>query len=796
MHLQPLERAIILLCRRIGARGVIALITATSITLSVVMTLVLVVPQFSLDYSTDLILAVSVAIAVAVPLVIAPITSGLFISLLVRLDNAYVTLLKLSTTDSLTGATNRRGFFADVTARVESLDRNDSIFVGMVDLNSFKNLNDSFGHQFGDEALCAVVSRLRLVLGEDVVGRLGGDEFAFLITGSHSKTRQVIQEVYAQCRSFTLEYQGESEYKEQAECKGEPILVSSSIGIVPWDRQASLDQALALADKDLYAEKYLTKDSGGRNPRKPQNHYHNDICNSNPEIQQLNGITNAKYVNEYVSEIEDLYNNAPCGYHSLNSEGKIVNINNTELQWLGYSREEILGKSFTQIVTAESIQSFRSTFEEFKRKGWIRDKEYDLICKDGRIFPVFLSATAVKDDQGNYLYSRSTLFDARDRKQFEQEILAKQHFIQKIIESSPNILYLYDLEENRNLYCNREISNTLGYSAAEVQAMGASFFVSLMHPDDLAKLPDYYGQFDSAQDGDIFEIEYRMRHANGEWRWLLSRDSAFKRDERGRVKQTIGTAQDISDRKQAEILIQQTTAQLEASNRELEAFAYSVSHDLRSPLRAIDGFSTALLEDYGDKLDDDAQDYLDRIRRNIQRMGMLIDDLLRLSRVSRSEMQYQSVNLSELVRQQLQDLQAIDSDRTVECMIRDGAIVQADPALMAVVINNLCQNAWKFTSHHPTAKIEFGMILQDENNGQNQDPIYFLRDDGAGFDMRYTNKLFGVFQRLHNTNEFIGTGIGLASVQRAILRHGGKVWAEAAVEQGATFYFTVPTTMV
>ena len=670
MHLQPLERAIILLCRRIGARGVIALITATSITLSVVMTLALVVPQFSLDYSTDLILAVSVAIAVAVPLVIAPITSGLFISLLVRLDNAYVTLLKLSTTDSLTGATNRRGFFESVTERVESLDRNDSIFVG--------------------------------------------------------------------------------------------------------------DQALALADKELYAEKYLAKDSGGRNARKPQNHYHNDICNSNPEIQQLNGITNAKYVNEYVNEIEDLYNNAPCGYHSLNSEGLIVNINNTELQWLGYSREEILGKSFTQIVTAESIQSFRSTFEDFKRRGWIRDKEYDLICKDGRIFPVFLSATAVKDDQGNYLYSRSTLFDARDRKQFEREILAKQHFIQKIIEASPNILYLYDLEENRNLYCNREISNTLGYSAAEVQAMGASFFVSLMHPDDLAKLPDYYEQIDAAQDGDIFEIEYRMRHANGEWRWLSSRDSVFSRDERGHVKQTIGTAQDISDRKQAEILIQQTTAQLEASNRELEAFAYSVSHDLRSPLRAIDGFSSALLEDYGDKFDDDAKDYFDRIRRNIQRMGMLIDDLLRLSRVSRSEMQYQSVNLSELVRQQLQDLRAIDSDRTVECMIRDGAIVQADPALMAVVTNNLCQNAWKFTSHHPTAKIEFGIILQDENNGQNQAPIYFLRDDGAGFDMRYTNKLFGVFQRLHNTNEFLGTGIGLASVQRAILRHGGKVWAEAA----------------
>ena len=493
---------------------------------------------------------------------------------------------------------------------------------------------------------------------------------------------------------------------------------------------------------------------------------------------------------KYACEVEDLYNNAPCGYHSLDSEGIIVNINNTELQWLGYRREEILGKSFTEIITVDCHQVFQSSFDEFKRRGMLQNREYDLICKDGTILPVFLSATAVKDEEGNYLYSRSTLFDARERKRAEQEILAKQHFIQKITDSSPNILYIYDLHENRNVYCNREITTTLGYSPAEVQAMGAAFFANLMHPDDFAKMPDYYRQIEAAQDRDIFEIEYRMRHANGEWRWLFSRDSVFSRDDRGQVKQTIGTAQDISDRKQSEITIQKTTAMLEASNRELEAFAYSVSHDLRSPLRAIDGFSNALLEDYGDKFDDEAKDYFDRIRRNVQRMGMLIDDLLRLSRVSRSEMQYQPVNLSELVRQQIQELQAMDSDRAVECIISNNVIVQADAALMAVVINNLCQNAWKFTSHHPTAKIEFGITQQED---QNRQPIYFVRDDGAGFDMNYTDKLFGVFQRLHNTNEFSGTGIGLATVQRAIHRHGGKVWAEAAVEQGATFYFTIPT---
>lgn len=248
----------------------------------------------------------------------------------------------------------------------------------------------------------------------------------------------------------------------------------------------------------------------------------------------------------------------------------------------------------------------------------------------------------------------------------------------------------------------------------------------------------------------------------------------------------VGINFDISDRRRAEALIQQTTAQLEASNRELEAFAYSVSHDLRAPLRAIDGFSNALMEDYGDKFDEDGRDYFERIRRNIQRMGLLIDDLLRLSRVSRSEMQYSQVNLSSLVEEQIHELQESDPQRQVEAIIAPEIIVSADITLMRVIINNLIQNAWKFTSNHATARIEFGLIKQDEQS------VYFVRDDGAGFDMNYTKMLFGVFQRLHNANEFHGTGIGLATVQRVIHRHGGKVWAEGEVEKGATFYFTLP----
>jgi light-regulated signal transduction histidine kinase (bacteriophytochrome) len=171
-------------------------------------------------------------------------------------------------------------------------------------------------------------------------------------------------------------------------------------------------------------------------------------------------------------------------------------------------------------------------------------------------------------------------------------------------------------------------------------------------------------------------------------------------------------------------------------------------------------------------------------------MGDLIEDLLRLSRVSRSEMQYNNVNLSMLVSEQFDELQAINPERQVEIAIAPNVCVSADKTLMRVVISNLIQNAWKFTSHHPTALIEFGVISSE--NQQDDQFTYFVRDDGAGFDINYSKMLFGVFQRLHNTNEFAGTGIGLATVQRAIHRHGGRVWAEGAVEQGATIYFTVP----
>ena len=242
---------------------------------------------------------------------------------------------------------------------------------------------------------------------------------------------------------------------------------------------------------------------------------------------------------------------------------------------------------------------------------------------------------------------------------------------------------------------------------------------------------------------------------------------------------------EIAERRLLEEQLQHRNIELAAVNDELEAFSYSVSHDLRAPLRSIDGFSQALLEDYADKLDEQGKDYLGRARAASQRMGILIDDLLNLSRVTRTEIRRESVDLSALAQLVGSELQQQDPDRQVTFEVAEGAVAVGDPHLLRTVLDNLIGNAWKFTGKHPQARLEFGIT---EDNGQR---AYFVRDDGAGFDMAHANKLFRAFQRLHEVTEFEGTGIGLATVQRIINRHGGRVWAESAIGEGATFYFTL-----
>ncbi len=344
---------------------------------------------------------------------------------------------------------------------------------------------------------------------------------------------------------------------------------------------------------------------------------------------------------------------------------------------------------------------------------------------------------------------------------------------------------------------------------------------------------DTYGMVQPLFDGDenVIYVESWQRRKDGEKR-LLAWWCRTLKDDGGNVTGALSSARDITERKQqeAEILAAQAelqqmlaqadqsrrallsvvedqkraeeeirtlnaeleirvrdrTAQLEAANKELEAFAYSVSHDLRAPLRAMEGFSAALLSQYPDQLDEQGRHYLDRIQEASRRMGQLIDDMLTLSRVTRAALTRQRVDLGDLAREIAADLQAQDPQRRVEFVVAQGLAVEADPHLLRVALQNLLDNAWKFTGKREQARIEVG-----SNPGEGSECVYYVKDDGVGFDMAYAGKLFAPFQRLHRMHEFPGTGIGLATVQRIVARHGGRVWTEAEVDRGATFYFTL-----
>ncbi|WP_051181676.1 PAS domain S-box protein [Thermithiobacillus tepidarius DSM 3134] len=295
-------------------------------------------------------------------------------------------------------------------------------------------------------------------------------------------------------------------------------------------------------------------------------------------------------------------------------------------------------------------------------------------------------------------------------------------------------------------------------------------------------------------DGTVLPVEQSLA-AVRDWRGLVMGVAVIVRDiserlererlQRERLEQAIAQVRMQALNEELERRVLERTAELTAANRELEAFSYSVSHDLRAPLRAIDGFSQALLEDYGEALDMAGREHLARVRRASQRMAELIDDLLNLSRITHSEMHRRSVNLSELAGQAAEHLRATQPQRPVTVVIVPDVIAHGDARLLQIALENLLGNAWKFTRKQADARIEFGMREQD---GQ---PVYFVRDNGAGFDMAYADKLFGAFQRLHSPGEFEGHGIGLATVARIIARHGGRIWAEGAVGRGATFYFTL-----
>jgi len=349
--------------------------------------------------------------------------------------------------------------------------------------------------------------------------------------------------------------------------------------------------------------------------------------------------------------------------------------------------------------------------------------------------------------------------------------------------------------EGRIMFMNPAAERLLGWSEAELKGQAGH---PLMHfqREDGSPLPESecairkalrsgrtVDQADDAyttKDGQIIPVSYSVApitlHGKTTGGVLAFRDILARRRNEAEIRALNA---------ELEQRVLERTAQLEASNKELESFAYSVSHDLRAPLRAIVGFSQILLSSHRDNLNEQGRDYLDRISAASQRMGQLIDDLLNLSRITRAEMRHETVDLSAMVRSIVADLASAEPRRQVNLHIQNGLLARGDARLLRAALENLVRNAWKFTSKKPSSTIEFGKVQHSGHSA------YFVRDDGAGFDMTYSDKLFGAFQRLHGATEFEGTGVGLATVQRIIQRHGGRVWAEGAVDRGATFYFSL-----
>jgi PAS domain S-box-containing protein len=457
----------------------------------------------------------------------------------------------------------------------------------------------------------------------------------------------------------------------------------------------------------------------------------------------------------------------------------------------GYAPEEVIGRKMSLLKSGVHDEVFYRSLWQTILEGNVWFGEIVNRRKDGTLYHEEQTITPVRGADGQISLFVAIKRDISERKRVEETLGQSEERFRQIAENIREVFWMITPDLTQTLYVSPAYETVWGRSCQSRYDMPQSW-IEAIHPEDRDKVRS--ATLTNMVQGD-YDEEYRIIRPDGSLRWIRGR--AFPiHDKSGKVYRIVGIAEDITERKEAEEKIRklneelerrviERTLQLEVANKELEAFSYSVSHDLRAPLRGIDGFSQALLEDYAGKLDAKGKEHLQRVRAASQRMAQLIDDMLNLSRVTRSEMCREAVDLSALARTISGQLKKTEPERPVEFIIRPGLVVDGDPRLFQVALENLLSNAWKFTSKRPSARIEFGVI---QNDGI---PTYFVRDNGAGFEMAYADKLFGAFQRLHTTAEFPGTGIGLATVQRIIHRHGGRIWAEGAVEQGATFYFTL-----
>ncbi len=498
-------------------------------------------------------------------------------------------------------------------------------------------------------------------------------------------------------------------------------------------------------------------------------------------------------LNEANKRFEHIFQEAPVGYHTSNKDLIITDINKTELDYLGYNRDEVVGKmSWADLLEADELPKFEQHKRDLFEKGKVENFTYNIRRRDGTRRSVILNARGFFDENDELLYTIGNVLDVTDKLRVEEEIQELYNRLHYHIQNTPLGFVEWDKEFRVKVWSGRA-EEIFGWSRDEVLGKHPSDW-KLVHPDDT----EYdNSMMQKMMEGKSRRNVYQLRNFNrqGEVRICEWYNSVLP-DADGKLLTVLSLIHDITDQEIArdeirelntslEKKVRDRTRKLEAANKELESFAYSVSHDLRAPLRGIDGFSQALLDQYKDILDKKGKNYLDRVRSATQKMSNLIDDLLSLSRISRSELKLERVSFDELIEKTFDAYKRKNPDQEAELRVKSAIEVSGDPRLLAIMVQNLVDNAWKFSSRQKKIILETGV------EWNNEDQVIYIRDFGVGFNMKYYNKMFTAFQRLHSEEEFPGTGIGLATVQRIVHRHSGRIWAESEPGNGAVFYFTL-----
>ena len=500
---------------------------------------------------------------------------------------------------------------------------------------------------------------------------------------------------------------------------------------------------------------------------------------------------NVQSLKESEEQIRTLFRNAPDAVIVINQEGKIVQWNPKTESTFGWTKEEVMGKHLYQTIIPERYREAHiKGMERFLKtgEGPVLNKtiEISALRKDNIEIDVALSisASVVK---GNYIFI-AFIRDITEHKRLEQEIQQSQIFLNSIVENIPNMLFVKDARELRFIRFNKVGEELIGYTREELMGKNDYDFF----PKEQA---DFFTERDRAvlKEGKFIDIPEEQINTKNKGLRILHTKKLPIFNQEGEPQYLLGISEDITEQKAAEQALKQAKeelekniAELEALNHELESFSYSVSHDLRAPIRAIDGFARILEEEYAEQLGEEGKRLFGVIRSNTHKMGQLIDDLLAFSRLGRKPLEKYKIDMNSLVNTIIEEQKYTERDRKVNIKIGELGTVYGDNSMIKQVLYNLISNAIKFTGKKEAAQIEIGSYKE------NNEIVFYIKDNGVGFDMQYSHKLFGVFQRLHNEEEFEGTGVGLAIVQKVINRHGGRVWAEGKVNEGATFYFSLP----